>query len=196
MDSPGYMKQSYMTRNPYTKHQGKEEKRPAYSPYNAMQICWWRYTAGFWTHFRFDYSLAQRAAMLQICLNYMASNVVNTQPRNSRIHACELHIFALFGTKNLQFFILACVLQFRTTKSVIAESWTAWQWVNNATELPTAAKLDLNWEANKTHLHDVTHGNNRVDVICLATGDTKHLNPAYSGCIRFKLLHPRASQFI
>ena len=33
------------------------------------------------------------------------------------------------------------------------------------------------------------------DVICLATGDTKHLYHAYFGCIQFKLLRPRASQF-
>ena len=30
------------------------------------------------------------------------------------------------------------------------------------------------------------------DVICLATGYTKHLYPAYSGCIRFKSLCPQA----
>ena len=86
-----YEAKLYMTRNPCMKHQGKEEKQLAYSPYSAMQICWWHYTADFWTHFHFDYSLVQWAAMLQIRLNYTASNVVNTQPRNSRVHACELH---------------------------------------------------------------------------------------------------------
>ena len=30
------------------------------------------------------------------------------------------------------------------------------------------------------------------DVICLATGDTKHLYHAYLGCIWFKSLHPQA----
>ena len=33
------------------------------------------------------------------------------------------------------------------------------------------------------------------DAICLTTGDTKHLYHAYSGCIRFKLLRPQASEF-
>ena len=37
--------------------------------------------------------------------------------------SCVKNYFASFGPKNLQFFILACVLRFRTTKSVIAESW-------------------------------------------------------------------------
>ena len=37
------------------------------------------------------------------------------------------------------------------------------------------AQLNLNRETNKTHLHNITHGNNCVDVICSATGDTKHL---------------------
>ena len=38
--------------------------------------------------------------------------------------------FALFGPKIVQLFILACVLQFRMTKFVVAESSTGWQWVN------------------------------------------------------------------
>ena len=54
--------------------------------------------------------------------------------------------------------------------------------------LSQSSSLDLNQNTNKTHLHIVTHGNNHVDVICLATGDTKHLYHAYSGCIRFKSL--------
>ena len=58
--------------------------------------------------------------------NYTASNVVNARPRNSCVHAgyvsCVKSYFASFGPKNLQFFILAFVLRFRTTKSVIAES--------------------------------------------------------------------------
>ena len=33
------------------------------------------------------------------------------------------------------------------------------------------------------------------DAICLTTGDTKHLYHSYSGCIQFKLLRPRASEF-
>ena len=48
----------------------------------------------------------------------------------------------------------------------------AWQWVNNATDSATAAKLDLEWEANQTYLHDITHDNNHIDVICISTGDT------------------------
>ena len=79
-----------------------------------------RYTAYFWTHFHFDHSLAQRAATLQTCLNYTASNIVNTQPRNSCIQACKLckkSYLASFGP----FFIPACILRFRMTKSLKAE---------------------------------------------------------------------------
>ena len=78
MDSPGYMKHSYMTRNPCTKHQDKGKKKAVC----VLPVqC---YTADFWTHFCFNYSLAQRAATLQIRLNYTASNIVSAQPRNSR----------------------------------------------------------------------------------------------------------------
>ena len=81
----------------------------------------------------------------------------------------------------------------------------------------TAAKLNLNWEANKSLLHDIMHGNNCVELIllsnqwhkthflptqdvsslnrsfCSATSDTKHLYPAYSGCIRFKSIRPQVT---
>ena len=161
-----------------------------------MQIYWWCYTADFWTHFYFDYSLAQQAASLQIRLNYTASNIVNAQPRNSRIHACELRKKWLFLPRSCQktwSFILACVLPFRKTKSIIAESWTAWQWANNAADLATAVKLDLNWETNKTHLREVTHGNNRVWHHLLSNQWHKTLLSRLLGMyIRFKLLCPLA----
>ena len=103
--------------------------------------------------------------------------------------------FASFGPKNLQFFILAFVLRFRTTKSVITESWTAWQWVNNAIDPATAAS-SIWIEKPTKHIYMTSRMATTVfDVICLATGDTKHLHHAYSGCIRFKLLHPRVEQF-
>ena len=129
----------------------------------------------------FDYSHTQRAATLRIRLT--RCNIVNAWSRNSHVHACEMckQVFCLVQAKKLT------VLYFRMTKFVIAENWMA---VNNATDPGTAAKLDLNWEDNKTHLHDVTHGINRVDVICLATGGTKHLYPTYSGSIQFKSFSP------
>ena len=92
MDSPVYMKNSYRTRNSCTKHQDKGKKRLAYSPYSALALC--KSVGGAkqrtLEHFRFDYSLAQRAATLQIRLNYTTSNDVNARHRNSRVHACQL----------------------------------------------------------------------------------------------------------
>ena len=64
MDSPGYMKHSYMTWNLCMKQQDKGKKRLAYSSYspqlNHKQICWWRYTMDFETNFHFDYMQPRR----------------------------------------------------------------------------------------------------------------------------------------
>ena len=115
-----------------------------------MQICWWHYTA--------DFRTTTASHRKQQCFKYAwtTRNIVNAQPRakNSCIHihvSCIKSYFASFRPKkNLQFFVLAYILRFRMTKFVIAERWTAWQWVNNETDPATAAELDFNWEANKT----------------------------------------------
>ena len=143
-----------------------------------------RYTAYFWTHFHFDHSLAQRAATLQTCLNYTASNIVNTQPRNSCIQACKLckkSYLASFGP----FFIPACILRFRMTKSLKAERPGS-ESIMLQIQPQQLARFELRSQQN--YLHDVTHTTTTFDVICLATGDTKHLYPIYLDCIWFKSL--------
>ena len=170
-----------MTRNLCTKQQLRQNKKSSLrNPCTALNQGMCKFVGGaiqclphtvdFWTHFHFDYSLTQRVATLQIRL---ATVIVNAQPRNSHLHACELCIkyFASFRPKNLQFLFLH--LQFRMTKFVITESWTAWQWVNNAIDPATALSSIWIDKPKKTYLHDATHGNNRVDIIYLAT--TKHI---------------------
>ena len=84
--------------------------------------------------------------------------------RYSCIHACQLHkevILPRFGPKNSVLY--SCLhSSTRMTKFNITESWMAWQCVNNATDPATATQLNLNWEVNKTHLHNIMYGNNRV----------------------------------
>ena len=82
--------------------------------------------------------------------------------RYSHVHAGELHkILPCFGPKDSVLY--SCLHSSTTmTKFNIAESWMAWQWVNNATDPATATQLNLNWEANKTHLHNVKYGNNPI----------------------------------
>ena len=114
--------------------------------------------------------------------------------RYSCVHACELHKRSDFTSFQPKKKVLYSRLysSTRMTKFNIAESWWAWQWVNNATDPATATRLNLNWEANKTHFYNSRMATIMFDIICLATIDTKHLYHVYSGCIRFKLLHPRA----
>ena len=117
-------------------------------------------------------------------------NIVNTWPRNSHEWVSELRknvILPYSGQKNYTCLFLLAFFNLGW-RNCYCWSWTAWQWVNNPA---TAAKLDLNWETNKMHLHDITHGNTRVDIICLTNGDTKHLYPAYSGSIWCKPLRLR-----
>ena len=83
-----------------------------------------------------------------------------------------------FDSFRPKIFIIACVLWLGWQGY---ESWTAQKWVNNATD-----------SANITTSHMAI---TVFDAICLTTSDTKHLYHAYSGCIRFKLLCPQASEF-
>ena len=94
----------------------------------------------FWTLFCLDYSFlsfAQRTAMLWTAWTTRKHRLTPDLARYSRIHASWLkNWFWLVWAKNLQFFILACVLWLGWR----SESWTARQWVNNATDSATAAR--------------------------------------------------------
>ena len=119
-------------------------------------------------------------------LNYMASNVVKPDlETHTYMHAgelCKKVILLRLGQKT-KFLILACILQFRT-KSVITESWTAWQWVNNAIDPATAAS-SIWIEKPTKHIYMTSRMTTTAsDVICLATSDTKHLYHAYSDVSR------------
>ena len=77
--------------------------------------CFLKVYAASLTHICFNYSLEQRAAMFQICLTYKQHCQCLT---HAYMHVrCIKNGFYLVWAKNLQFFILACIL--RMTKFVI-----------------------------------------------------------------------------
>ena len=87
MDSPGYMKHSDMTRN-HAQSIKMKEKRGLRTPHTAL--C--KFVGGA-IHWTFEHTFVSTKASHSEGqrLNYTASNVVNSQPRNSHIHACQLH---------------------------------------------------------------------------------------------------------
>ena len=115
------------------------------------------------TFHHFILSLTQTAAInASDTLELHATLLMPNLARYSCVHASEMRkILPCFGPKDSVLY--SCLHSSTTmTKFNIAESWWAWQWVNNATDPATATQLNLNWEPNKTHLHNVTYANNRV----------------------------------
>ena len=111
------------------------------------------------------------------------------------IHACELRkkksYFASFGPKTYSsLFLLSFFDLGQQNPSSLKVKRPGSESTTLQIQPQQLARFELRSQQNT--FTDVTHGNNRFDVICLATGDTKHLYPAYSGCIRFKSLRPRA----
>ena len=124
MDSPGYMKHSYMTSNSRTKHQDKGKRRLAcVLPVQRYANLLVALNSGLLNTLSFR--LQPRTASINASNTLELHGIVNARPRNSRVHAgpvsCVKSYFASFGPKNLVLY--SCfVLRFSTTKSVIDES--------------------------------------------------------------------------